>query len=127
MNLNTRIRVSRRRAELTQAELAARLGVGRSAVANWECAGNVQPSSHHLMAIAIATGVSHEWLATGRGMPALDLDHQDTALDAELVEDPVERQMLRGFRAASPSIQQALLQIAEAQLPSASRRPHRSA
>lgn len=63
----TRIRIARLRSEITQSELADRIGVTRSAVANWEISSRAKPSVGNLVAIAIATDVSFEWLATGRG------------------------------------------------------------
>lgn len=63
-----RIRQARTNAALTQLQLASCLGVNRSAIAQWEreC-GGTHPSMARLTAIALATGVTFEWLATGRG------------------------------------------------------------
>lgn len=117
MKLGTRIRVARRRAGISQVDLAAQVGVGRSAVANWESAqSQTAPSAERLQGIAMATGVSYEWLATGRGR-ATPQDSDIPAADLELVDDPVERALLEGFRSASERIRQAMLVIAEEQLP----------
>ena len=65
--LPTRIRRARLLARLTQAELARRVGVKRSAVTQWEHPLGTTPSMHHLIQIAIETGTCIEWLATARG------------------------------------------------------------
>lgn len=116
MSLGSRVRVARRRAGVSQAGLAEMVGVTRSAVANWESSSaRTYPSAQRLQRIAEETGVSYEWLATGRGSPAPD-DSEIPAADAELIEDPVERLLLEGFRASNEALRQGLLAIAESQL-----------
>ncbi len=123
MKLSTRIRTARTRARMSQAELAELLGVSRSAVGNWESArGRVSPSSERLSELALATGVSYEWLATGRGTPLAPIDGIPAA-DAEFVDDPGERRLLQAFRACSDQFKQAILVVVEAQLPQRGRRP----
>jgi transcriptional regulator with XRE-family HTH domain len=123
MKLSMRIRTARVRAGMSQAELAAALGVSRSAVGNWESnKGRVFPSTERLSDLALATRVSYEWLATGRGAPQAPVDGIPAA-DAEFVDDPVERRLLEGFRACSESFKQAILTVVEAQLPQRPRRP----
>jgi transcriptional regulator with XRE-family HTH domain len=73
---------------MTQADLARRVGVHRSAVAQWESPGGSHPTTENCARIALSTAVSLEWLTTGRGRmlyvsdivpgdetPALLLDH----------------------------------------------------
>ena len=123
MKLSTRIRTARMRARMSQGELAELLGVSRSAVGNWESAkGRVSPSSERLSELALATGVSYEWLATGRGTPLAPIDGIPAA-DAEFVDDPIERRLLQAFRSGSDQFKQAILVVLEAQLPQRSRRP----
>jgi transcriptional regulator with XRE-family HTH domain len=62
-----RVRQARRHAKLSQQQLAARVGVHRSAVAQWEMAGGSHPTVENLARIAATTSVHFEWLATGRG------------------------------------------------------------
>ncbi|HYG08273.1 MAG TPA: helix-turn-helix domain-containing protein [Stenotrophomonas sp.] len=113
--IGIRIRTARRRAGLTQAQLAEVLNVGRSAVGNWEGAAGVQPSSARLRDIAITVSVSYEWLATGRGDPG---SHQfeRAAVDAELVDDPVERRLLKAFRCCKVTARLIVLQMIESQI-----------
>ena len=120
MLLNMRIRTARTRAGLSQAQMAGALGVGRSAVANWECADRVSPHSARLAQIALLTQVSHEWLATGRGTPMLNQDYIP-AVDAEMVDDHLERRLLQAYRTAPAAIRHALLRFAESHLPAAGR------
>jgi transcriptional regulator with XRE-family HTH domain len=67
MKLAMRIRVARRYAKLSQVELAKKLGISRGAVANWESANDAHPAASRMVKLAVLTGVSVEWLVTGRG------------------------------------------------------------
>lgn len=110
-----RIRIARRGAGLSQAQLALELGVQRSAVSHWE-AQRGKPSVNHLRQLALLSGVQFEWLATGRGamMPSGDelLDSVAT-VDALLVDDPQERRLLAAFRDAPVHSRVPLLELAE--------------
>lgn len=80
----TRVRRARILALMTQADLAHRLGVSRSAVTQWERSNGTTPSVDHLARIACETGVCFEWLATGRGT----WRPEDSAFDnALLIQD----------------------------------------
>lgn len=60
-----RLRQARRYADLTQADLAAKCGVSRGAVALWEAEEpehRTKPTVDHLIAIAKGTGVPLDWL-----------------------------------------------------------------
>ena len=114
MKLNIRIRTARLRAGLTQTALAQRVGVSRTAVVNWESGSNrARPSAERLEEVCRITGVAWEWLATGRGQATLSAD-SILAVDAEFVDDPVERRLLQAFRDRDPSIKQAILTLLEA-------------
>lgn len=110
-----RIRLARRTAGLSQAQLALELGVQRSAVSHWE-AQRGKPSMNHLRQLALLTGVQFEWLATGRGAMAPSADtllDSIAAVDALLVEDPQERRLLAAFREAPAQARLPLLELAE--------------
>ena len=110
-----RIRLARRTAGLSQAQLALELGVQRSAVSHWE-AHRGKPSMNHLRQLALLTGVQFEWLATGRGAmnPSADaLLDSVAAVDAVMVEDPQERRLLAAFREAPAQARLPLLELAE--------------
>ena len=57
MNLTEKIRALRENAELTQAELAERVGVSEKVVSKWEC-GETKPSAEILPALADAFDIS---------------------------------------------------------------------
>lgn len=117
MILRIRIRTARLRAGLSQTELATRIGVSRTAVANWESSkSRTRPSSERLEAICRLTGVSWEWLATGRGSAAIP-DNNILAADVDLVEDPIERRLLQLFREGSTGYRQALMALLESSVP----------
>ena len=116
MKLSMRVRKARHQAGLSQQVLAERMGVTRGAVANWESAVAV-PAARRLARIANVTGVSYEWLATGRGamLPELGFEDPKTpAIDADFVDDPVERQLLDTFRMASMRARKAALDALKA-------------
>ena len=109
MGLGSRVRRARGLKRYSQKELAARLDVGRSAVANWECGAKV-PSSQRLLHLALVTGVSYEWLATGRGCAELG-DQWIPAVQGEVVDDPNELMLLQAFRACGTTGRRAVLEL----------------
>ena len=113
--MQERIRRARRKAGYSQATLAERIKVRRSAVSNWESASEVQPSMTNLIAIARACEVSLEWLGTGRGAMASDpAGLADVpAAHAELVDAHDERTLLAGFRNLPRRSQQAVLELVD--------------
>lgn len=110
-----RIRTARRRAGLTQKELASQLGVSRGAVANWESANGVLPATERLQHMAEITGIAWEWLATGRGVVHYQHSLDDIpAADVEIVEDPMELRLLRAFRGSPLRGHRQILEYVEA-------------
>ena len=95
VTLPFRIRRSRRLSSLTQSALAERLEVKRSAVSQWESPSGTTPSVPHLIRIAMETGVSFEWLATGRGAARPQQDGFDeAALLKDFARDELESRAL---------------------------------
>ena len=115
MKMQERIRRARRRAGLSQTELAALVDVRRSAVSNWESANETLPSMQNLLSIAKACRVSLEWLGTGRGgiSPDPDALADVPTADAELVDIEEERVLLAGFRNLPRRSQQLVLDLVE--------------
>ena len=113
--MQERIRRARRRAGLSQTELAALVGVRRSAVSDWGSANETLPSMQNLLSIAKACRVSLEWLGTGRGgiSPDPDALADVPAADAELVDVEEERVLLAGFRNLPRRSQQLVLDLVE--------------
>jgi|GEM_PF-97778 len=116
MTPQSRIRLARRHAGLSQMQLASAVCVQRSAVSHWESTQAKNPSVSHLREIALVTGVQFEWLATGRGGMALcDVVRMESVptADALLVEEPIELRLLHAFRDASPQSRVTLVEIVE--------------
>ena len=67
MNIGERIRLARKEVGLTQDALANRVGVSRSAIAQWETRPNVLPSHANMDALTEVLEVNYEWLAKGNG------------------------------------------------------------
>lgn len=109
MGLGNRVRRARTLKNFSQKDLAAKLAVGRSAVANWECGAKV-PSSQRLQHLALITGVSYEWLATGRGRPELD-EQWIAAVQGEVVDDAQELLVLQAFRACGLAGRRAVVKL----------------
>lgn len=112
----TRIRQARTEAGLSQASLAEKLHVDRTAVTQWEGSHGCLPTVDHLRKLALATGVSFEWLATGRGArviggkgqqpPAIVMDY--------IAQSESEERLLIAFRALGAMEQVVILAQLEA-------------
>lgn len=99
MHMADRMRRARLKAKLSQQELAGKIGVQRSAVAQWEKTGGNLPSMHHLIDIALATGVTLEWLGTGRGPIKPDEETWTPAVQSlDYAQDETEYQCLQDLR-----------------------------
>ena len=110
--LPTRIRKARLSAKLSQAELARRVGVKRSAVTQWEHPLGTTPSMHHLLRIAIETDTCVEWLATARGPCRSEAPAPAANVPAtDYVQDPQEGEALLRFRRLPAHKRKIALQI----------------
>jgi transcriptional regulator with XRE-family HTH domain len=113
-SMSSRIRRARTLASLTQAELARRLGVQRSAVTQWERDAGTHPSVSHLAQIACETRVGFEWLATGRGESQHDSDSLDVALIVQdYARDELESRALIGLRRVNSRKREAVVKVIE--------------
>ena len=120
MKLAMRIRVARQYAKLSQMELAEKLGISRGAVANWESANDAHPATSRMVKLAVLTGVSVEWLVTGRGRMTHESGREEVpALDGEFVHDVAERRVLDAFRRSSARAKSLILELAESHAPTA--------
>jgi transcriptional regulator with XRE-family HTH domain len=99
-DIGTRIRVQRRERGLTQDELAHRVGVSRSAVAQWET-GRTGQITGNLSRIAAALDVGVEYLVYG-----------DDKLAAAEARQGDELALLRLYRECDPEDRQMLLRTA---------------
>lgn len=117
MNLNIRIRRARKDAGFSQKKLAELTGVQRSAVAQWERDGGTSPSSDRLARIAVATGVNHEWLSTGRGARLAAAEDESLATDGlqltYYAQCELEERVLLAFRELRSREQMAHVEFLE--------------
>lgn len=116
-SLASRLRIARRNAQIPQTHLATRMGVTRSAVAQWEREGGSRPTAANLERLAMELGCSFEWLATGRGtrhVATNGMSQEETAVVLRhFAQDDAEDQMLAEFRKLPPSDQQLVLVIVD--------------
>lgn len=127
MTSHERIRLARRMSGLSQTQLAQVAGVQRSAVSHWESPLGKHPSVDHLRAIAVATGLPFEWLATGRGSMSLPADEQPSDSVVVQLEDVQERRLIAAWRSASPRARAAMLEMLEEMAAQRSSRGNRRA
>ena len=103
--IGARIRMARERLGLTQAGLAAQVGVTRSAVAQWET-GRAGQVGGHLTQIASVLGVGVEHLLLGGAARSLAEEFSDSALTGD------ELAILRLYRTCSSDDRALLLRMA---------------
>lgn len=117
MDAAGRMRIARRKAGLSQAKLAAVLGVQRSAVGHWESVDGKNPTMAHLRAVAVATQVQFEWLATGRGEMQLTREQREDSVSAAsglFIDDALEVRLVQACRGIPARARVSLLEVAEA-------------
>jgi transcriptional regulator with XRE-family HTH domain len=116
----SRLRNCRMHLGLTQAALAQRIEVSRSAVAQWESHDGSLPSTASFTQLAAALGCSFEWLATGRGPRSASSDASNDASAATAVDlrsfarDDAEEQLLGDFRELDEYDQETVTQLVQA-------------
>lgn len=116
MKTSLRIRDARRHGGFSQSQLAAAVGVRRSAVSHWESSLDKNPSFGNLVRIAEVTSVHLEWLATGRGAMALSREEQFESIPvahALLVDDALEMRMINTMRAIGLKSALLLVELGE--------------
>jgi transcriptional regulator with XRE-family HTH domain len=113
-----RIRQAREANDLNRAELARRVGVKPSAAVQWEQQAGTLPSAANLAKIAKITGVSFEWLATGRGTSRLLATRETSAIEiASFAHNLFEERLLQMARAMPPKARDLLVRFLEALQP----------
>lgn len=88
-HIGSRIRQRRKDLRLTQAELGKAIGVGASAVVQWESANpanRTEPKPKHYPKLAQALRTTTEWLVTGRGDPDLDTSPERVLASGRVVD-----------------------------------------
>jgi transcriptional regulator with XRE-family HTH domain len=104
MNIGDRIRAARLRAGITQRVLADRLGVDKSAVAQWEGGGGGKGiKTSNLVELARVLGIRPSELLSGLA-----------AEDQLLLDDPEEIRLVAFFRRLPTKLQSNILETAAA-------------
>ena len=88
-------------------------GVQRSAVAHWERRNGSLPSMTHLIAIATATGVSLEWLGTGRGAVRPSDGWNEAVSKDDIAQDDLETQSLASLRRMPRRLREQMASLLE--------------
>ena len=108
--MENRIKKARLEKGWSQAELARRMFITQSSVAEWE-SGRKAPHTKNLARLAMLLGISVEWLATGRGEKhPSSSGTQETSTDWML---PDERRLLDFFGNLKPHQRSTLLGFLE--------------
>lgn len=123
--LHQRVREARRLTGLSQEALAGEIGVSRGAVAQWEMTRGTAPNVENLIALARRSGMTFEYLSTGRGQKI-----QGKPLMA-IAEEPAEyhglsrqqQRLLAIFDTLSPKQRAGLLDFLESLAAGATRLP----
>jgi transcriptional regulator with XRE-family HTH domain len=114
ISLEYRIRRARRYAKMTQAQLAEKVGVHRSAAGQWEQPERTKPNMKNMQRIAEFCDVDFNWLATGKG--SMRKDAPDTVEALELSEwamDDTELRALKALRKTSHRTRELLVTMIE--------------
>mgnify|MGYP001596191308 CR=1 FL=1 len=106
--IGQRIQHARRRMGMRQSDLGVALAVSRSAVANWESDGGACPSLQNLARIALLTGSSLDWLATGRGEPHA---FPGKRMDAAATPDADDTRLLHAFHRSPRTMRKVILRM----------------
>ncbi len=109
-----RVRRARMLNGLSQAKLASKRDLSRSAFNQWERSSGTKPNIEHLGLVATLCIVRFEWLSTGRGPMKLgDTDLGSSAHMAECAFDEQESRLLRGFRQLTGRKKDATVDLVE--------------
>ncbi len=95
-SIGERVRVARKAAGLSQADLAERIGVSQPAIATWE-SGVHDPRRVVMAKLADALSISHEWLTAGARSPS----EADSQAAAAYLRRPVRHVPVISFDSAA--------------------------
>ncbi len=83
MTIGNRITALRKGLQLSQEELADKIGVSRQSVSKWETDSSA-PDAFNLIALAEVLNTSVEYIVTGKSNASDDVDKKDDAKDVKL-------------------------------------------
>ena len=110
LSIGQRIRWAIEERQLTQVEVANRVGLTQATVSNWVTDTSRKPSGPSLLKLANALGISPDWIVTGAGDP----------FDVSTVWDKGERELLSLYRGMGPKERASLIRHARSVTSSAS-------
>lgn len=117
LTLADRIKQARELTGISRAELARKIGVARSAAAQWEQEDGTSPSVANLAKIAVITDVAFEWLATGRGPPRPLTMHETPAVAlGDFAHTLFEERMLQIARNVPVKLREPMLHFLDTML-----------
>jgi transcriptional regulator with XRE-family HTH domain len=112
MKIGPRIKESRELKQLSQGELARRVGVSQPTISDWEN-GKTEPTVDNMRALAVELNVWFEWIATGRGLreyrPGVQEPQQEYRTQPEPPADEQDLQAI--YRKLSPARRSTLLEF----------------
>ncbi len=112
MKIGHRIRESRESKQLSQDELARRIGVSQPTISDWENS-KTEPTVDNMRTLAVELNIWFEWLVTGRGLqnyrPELHEPEREYRVQVEPPAD--EQDLLAIYRKLSPVRRQTLLEF----------------
>lgn len=111
MQVNERIKIIRKKLELTQQEFADKLGIARNNIAGYET-GKRSPSDAVVSLICTKFNVNEVWLRTGEG--EMFVQHSTLSLD-ELAKfrnaTTSDYQFVYNYLSLDPSVRQQILSL----------------
>lgn len=114
MGIRTRIRAALDTAQMSQSELARKIGVQPSAVNHWLSGRSKALKAENLVRIAKALSVSADWLETGMG--SIKPEASLTREEAEVIEL---------YRALTPQMRETWIKVGRDLIPKAEDPPPR--
>jgi transcriptional regulator with XRE-family HTH domain len=112
--IRERVRQARDAAGMSCAELARRVGVGRTAAVQWEKEDGTAPSVENMARVAVVLGVTFEWLATGRG-PTRNKEGTElpAVMSSDFAHNLLEERLLRFARKLPRRNAELLVELVE--------------
>ena len=115
MEMRDRIKMIRKKANMTQAEFGAALGLSPTSAAAWEKKDAQVPTESMQLLICKTFNVDKHWLETGEGQMEIKLER---SLMDELAENynlsALEKDIIQAFLDMDPDQQKVFLEMARA-------------
>jgi len=113
MKISQRVAQARKNKGLSQTQLASMLGVSRGACGQWE-RGVTVPSVLNLSKLSWHLNVRFEWISTGRGEMAYDVNEHRVEVSSEEAMSADQKEMLEVYSALPVVQKEALLDFLKA-------------